>query len=48
MVLRPDKPNAVEFPVQEARFVRFVILATTGSEGCIDELEVYGPARGKE
>ncbi|NQT54512.1 SUMF1/EgtB/PvdO family nonheme iron enzyme [bacterium] len=43
MVLRPDKPNAVEFPVQEARFVRFVILATTGSEGCIDELEVYGP-----
>ena len=40
----PDKPNAVAFPAQDAKFVRFVIHATNSSqEACIDELEVYGP-----
>ncbi|MFW6163211.1 MAG: discoidin domain-containing protein, partial [Planctomycetota bacterium] len=43
MVVRSDRPNTVEFPPQEAKVVRFVILATTGGESCIDELEVYGP-----
>jgi len=43
MVVRSDKPNAVEFPAQEAKLIRFVVLGTTGGEGCIDELEVYGP-----
>ena len=43
VLIRSDKPNIVEFPAQEAKFVRFVLLATTGGQGCIDELEVYGP-----
>ena len=42
-VLRPDEPNEVKFEPAEARFVRFVIHAGTGSEPCLDELEVYGP-----
>jgi hypothetical protein len=42
-VLRPDGPNDVKFEPAEARFVRFVIHAGTGSEPCLDELEVYGP-----
>ncbi len=41
--IRPDQPNAIAFPEQDARFVRFVILATNdGTPACIDELEVYG------
>ena len=40
--IRADKPNAVTFAVQEAKLVRFVILASSGGEPCIDELEVYG------
>ncbi len=39
-----DRPNVVEFPAQEARFVRFVVRAiSAGGQACIDELEVYGP-----
>ena len=34
----------IEFPGQNARFVRLVILKTSGNtEPCLDELEVYGP-----
>ena len=40
----PDKPNEIGFPVQDAKYVLFVVLAANdGSEPCIDELEVYGP-----
>lgn len=45
--IRPDFPNTITFPAEEARFVRFVILANTSGEPCLDELELYGPA-GKE
>ena len=39
-----DRPNAVEFSAQEARFVRFVIRASSGGgQPCVDELELYGP-----
>jgi len=41
--VHPDKANVVKFPAADARFVRFVIHATSGSQACIDELEVYGP-----
>ena len=41
--VQPDKPNVVSFPAAEARFVRFFIHASHGSQPCIDELEVYGP-----
>jgi formylglycine-generating enzyme required for sulfatase activity len=43
MFVQPDRPNVVSFPGQRAKFVRLVIHATTGSDCCIDELEVYGP-----
>ncbi|MBN2309245.1 MAG: hypothetical protein JXR94_09760 [Candidatus Hydrogenedentes bacterium] len=44
MAIHPDRPNAVEFPAQNARFVRLVITATSGSsQPCIDEIEVYAP-----
>ena len=43
----PDKPNALDFPAVEAKFVRFLIRATSGSQACIDELEVYGPSGAK-
>jgi hypothetical protein len=39
----PDAPNELTFPAQEAKFVRFVIAASAGSQPCIDELEIYGP-----
>jgi hypothetical protein len=39
----PDRPNVLTFPAQEARFVRFVILATSSGQACIDELEIYAP-----
>lgn len=42
-VLRADQPNAVEFTPQEARFVRFVIHASSDGEPCLDELEIFGP-----
>lgn len=41
--IRPDRPNEVAFAPAEARFVRFVIHASSSSEPCLDELEVYGP-----
>ncbi len=41
--VRSDRPNAVAFPPQQARYVRFVIHKTSSGEPCIDELEVYGP-----
>lgn len=47
MDIRPDQPNVVAFPAEEARFVRLVIYGDGSSQPCIDELEVYG-AEGKE
>ena len=42
--IRADKANAVSFPAQEARLVRFVITASTSGQPCLDELEVWaGP-----
>ena len=37
-----DKPNIVRFSAVEAKFVRFLVRATSGSQACIDELEIYG------
>ncbi|NQT11616.1 MAG: discoidin domain-containing protein, partial [Planctomycetes bacterium] len=39
--VRPDQPYAVTFPAQEAKFVRFVIRASSSGEPCVDELEVF-------
>jgi len=39
----PAKSNAVEFSPQPARFVRFVVLASSAGEPCVDELEIFGP-----
>jgi len=39
----PDEANELAFPAQEAKFVRFVILANSSGQPCLDELEVYGP-----
>ncbi len=39
----PAKPNAIEFSPQPAKFVRFVILASSAGEPCVDELEIGGP-----
>ena len=36
------KPNVIQFPAQEAKFIRFVILESAGGQPCLDELEVYG------
>ncbi len=41
----PDEANELVFPAQEAKFVRFVILANSSGQPCLDELEVYGPQR---
>lgn len=41
--VHPDKPNVVSFPAADARFVRFVIRASSSGQPCIDELEIYGP-----
>ena len=38
-----DKANEIAFPVQEARFVRFLIRQSSQGQPCVDELEVYGP-----
>ena len=46
-VVRPDKPNVVTFPAADARFVRFVIHASSQGQPCLDELEVYGPDGGR-
>lgn len=40
-VIRPDLPNSVTFAAQQAKFVRFVIHASSANQPCIDELEVY-------
>jgi len=39
---QPHQPNPIEFPAAEARFVRFMIRASSGAQPCIDELEIYG------
>jgi hypothetical protein len=41
-LIKPDQPNTVTFPPQQAKFVRFVIEASSGGQPCIDELEVCG------
>ena len=38
-----DGPNPITFPAQAAKFIRVVILASSGGQPCIDELEIYGP-----
>ncbi len=37
--------NEEVFPSVQAKFVRFTVLATTGAEPCIDELEVWASGR---
>jgi len=37
-----EQPTALSFPAQQAKFVRFVIQASSSSQPCIDELEVFG------
>jgi len=41
--VRSDQPYAVTFPAEEAKFVRFVIRASSSNSPGVDELEVYGP-----
>ena len=41
--INPAAPNAITFPPEEAKFVRFVIHASSGGQPCLDELEVFGP-----
>jgi hypothetical protein len=42
-VVFADNPREIAFPAENPRFVRLVITASTsGSEPCVDELEVYG------
>jgi hypothetical protein len=36
-----DRPNTLDFPAQQARFVRLVIREAVGGQPCIDELEIY-------
>ena len=45
---RPDPaaPNRISFAPVEARSVRLLIGAMSGSQACIDELEIYGPECG--
>jgi hypothetical protein len=38
-----ERPNVVSFAPQQARFVRFVIRASSQGQPCLDELEVFGP-----
>jgi len=42
-VVRAEAPNAISFPAQPARFVRFVIHASSSGQACLDELEIFGP-----
>lgn len=42
VAIRPDQPNAISFPAQQAKFVRFVIHASSSGPPCVDELEIYG------
>ena len=43
ITIHADKANSIALPAAKARYVRMVILAGTGGQPCIDELEVYGP-----
>ena len=43
ITIHPDKANSIPVPASEARYVRMAILANSGAQPCIDELEVYGP-----
>ena len=43
----PDRPNAIVFPAENARFVRLVIHRSSASAACVDELEVYGADAGR-
>ncbi len=38
--LSPQSPNVLEFPAQNAAFVRVLILGTNGGEPCFDEVEI--------
>jgi len=42
-LIHSDRPNATSFPAERAKFVRFVIRASSSNQPCLDELEVYGP-----
>lgn len=41
----PKQPlfSTIEFPAQDARFVRLVVLRPSSGQVCVDELEIYGP-----
>ncbi len=39
----PAGANTVAFEPVQTRFIRFVVLRSSRSQPCIDELEVYGP-----
>ena len=42
VAINPAAPNAITFSAQQARFVRFVVHASSGGQPCVDELEVFG------
>ncbi|MBT3380008.1 MAG: hypothetical protein HN742_29025 [Lentisphaerae bacterium] len=43
----PGAANVVTFAPQKTRFVRFLMPESSGAQPCLDELEVYGVAPGK-
>jgi len=42
-VIHADRPYAIPFAPQEARFVRILIHRSSSTQPCIDEVEIYGP-----
>ena len=43
VVVRAEAGNVVSFAAQPAKFVRFVIQASSAGQACLDELEIFGP-----
>ncbi len=42
VVVRAEAGNVVSFAAQPAKFVRFVIQASSAGQACLDELEIFG------
>ncbi len=42
VVVRAEAANVVSFAAQPAKFVRFVIHASSAGQACLDELEIFG------
>ena len=42
-LLLPNRPISLDFPAQDAKYVRLVISKSISGQPCVDELEVFGP-----